>query len=1439
MGNLSNFLKRSTSLIVSTLLVFAGLQLLAVTTAPAANAAASLSWTLTSAFTGQGNTQNVATSATGDKVFMGTATRAYLSTNYGNTWSEITALQNKTGGYQQAVAMSSNGAKLFYAYNNQIWYSWDSGATWTNTRSFNNACTIWNLSASSDGTKLVAGGRDCGNYAYSTNSGQSWTTVADSFGGGWAVAMSGDGSKMVISERSGNPRVGPVGGTLSPVSFGSTNVASKDWRGIECDNTCATIVIANCAGGLLTSSDSGTTWTLGSNPAVTSGWNTLQFYDVATNSDGSKLAATVGWDVRMGIYVSTDRGLTWTTQTLSTGTSVAWEGIVISSDGTYIYSNSGESNARVARASFPTASTTSLTPASTSSTYGSTNTLTATVSPNTATGTVDFKNNGTSISGCNAATVTAGVATCSTWKPGVGTYTNLTAVYSGDGSLQTSTSSAASLSVTAAPLTITASSPNTTYGASTPSVTAAYAGLVNGDASSVVTGLTCSTAYTTASAVASAPATSCSGASASNYSISYLAGSVTISKATPTFNAWTIAGKTYGASSFDLVAPTASTTGTFTYSSGSPSVVTIAGTNANVVGSGSSLITATFTPADTTNFNSGGITSATITVSKAVLGITASSHLVAFGDAIPTINPGFAGFLNGDSENVLTNLVCSTAYTTSTPVGTIASSCSGATASNYSFVYTAGVITISQGAQTSSLAITSTSATYGTPLALTASGGSGSGALSYFVNSGPCTVSGSTLTATGAGTCMVTVTKAANGNFLAASSTSTAISVARKNLTIVGLTGVNKEFDHGLTSSVTGTPSLFGVVGADDVLLDGTPVFTFATADVANGKTVTASGFTLAGTTADNYTFSQPTVTANITKKAARVVATDVTVAFGSTVSGAFTTSGLLGGDAVSTSAYTFSGTGTSSAPTAVGVYSITPSNAVFGAGSIGNYEITYVASVLTILAKYTITYNANGGLLASGATSSLDFVVGDSALSLPTPTRANFTFTGWFTLQTNGTQVTGSYTPIANATLWARWVQNSLYGIGSNTKILTITTLSGVGNTYSASAGGGTIAIEYLADALPAGTVIDAFVLADTANAAAAIGAGNNYVMSLVLAWLAPDGTVPTTANGKPISMTITNASIKRGAKIYSVIGSNSTLLGTATVDGSATVSITDDPQIFIAITRPDAPTGILATSGVNAGSNITWSAPVSDGGSEITGYTVTSSTGETCVSVTTTCSMTGLTNGVAYTFTVTATNAIGTSTTSIASLTATPAAPVVNSPVSQPAPDTSAADRALAEAKAKALADAKAAAELKAAADLKAAAEAKALADSKAAADAAKANALNGKVKNPSVSLYSLSASMKLSAYDNAYLKKYLSTLKASTTVTCTGYIYPSSTSKAKAKALAVSQATALCKTIKSYKPSLKTSIATFDSKLAPKAAKGSKWVGVSYRVDGRTGA
>jgi hypothetical protein len=487
---------------------------------------------------------------------------------------------------------------------------------------------------------------------------------------------------------------------------------------------------------------------------------------------------------------------------------------------------------------------TTLTTTRASSIYGATNTFTATVDASTATGTVNFQNNGVSISGCSSVAVTAGVATCTTWKPAVGTYSNITAIYSGNSNFKSSTSTAISFSVTAAPLSITASSSIVNYGATVPAITASYSGLVNSDVSAVVTGQSCSTTYTTTSSVGSTSLTSCSGGSASNYTISYVAGSVTINKATPTFSSFGNVSKTYGATAFNLTDPTPSTPGTWTYASGTPSVISLTGISAAVAGYGTSVITATFTPTDNANYVSDGTIAMTVTVSKATLGITASSHTVAFGDAIPTITPSYSGFVNGeDSSVLLTAPSCSTTYTTTTAVGTTGSSCSGATASNYSFSYTAGVITISQGGQTSALTIDSTSVIYGSTLALTTLGGNGSGANSFVINSGPCSVSGPTLSTTAAGTCMVTATKAANGNYLASSSVSTAITVTKKNLTISGLTGINKVFDGDLASTVTGTPSLVGVVGLDNVALTGTPTFAFATADVANTKALTGSGY--------------------------------------------------------------------------------------------------------------------------------------------------------------------------------------------------------------------------------------------------------------------------------------------------------------------------------------------------------------------------------------------------------------------------------------------------------------------------------------------------------------------------------------------------------------------------------------------------------------------
>jgi len=98
-----------------------------------------------------------------------------------------------------------------------------------------------------------------------------------------------------------------------------------------------------------------------------------------------------------------------------------------------------------------------------------------------------------------------------------------------------------------------------------------------------------------------------------------------------------------------------------------------------------------------------------------------------------------------------------------------------------------------------------------------------------------------------------------------------------------------------------------------------------------------------------------------------------------------------------------------------------------------------------------------------------------------------------------------------------------------------------------------------------------------------------------------------------------------------------------------------------------PDAPTSVTVRAG-DTNALVRWIAPINTSGLLVTSYTATASSGgASCTSnsgtpVTPSCTINGLSNNTAYTFTVTATTADGTSVSSIASAAATPLAGTEN---------------------------------------------------------------------------------------------------------------------------------------------------------------------------------
>jgi RHS repeat-associated protein len=151
------------------------------------------------------------------------------------------------------------------------------------------------------------------------------------------------------------------------------------------------------------------------------------------------------------------------------------------------------------------------------------------------------------------------------------------------------------------------------------------------------------------------------------------------------------------------------------------------------------------------------------------------------------------------------------------------------------------------------------------------------------------------------------------------------------------------------------------------------------------------------------------------------------------------------------------------------------------------------------------------------------------------------------------------------------------------------------------------------------------------------------------VTPYIGTTAQLPTMVSGTTTSTTITG--LTNGTS-YTFQVKASNVIGTGPVGTSPAV---------VPATVPGPPTGVAASAG-NAQATVTWAAPSSNGGSAITGYTITPYIGMAAQTATnvgaspTSATVTGLTNGTAYTFTVIAKNAVGSSTASSASNAVTP---------------------------------------------------------------------------------------------------------------------------------------------------------------------------------------
>ena len=479
----------------------------------------------------------------------------------------------------------------------------------------------------------------------------------------------------------------------------------------------------------------------------------------------------------------------------------------------------------------------------------------------------------------------------------------------------------------------------------------------------------------------------------------------------------------------------------------------------------------------------------------------------------------------------------STAVITYTGAGSCTITATAAATSIYASATKSVVFSIEQIEQAVSITSTAPVAAKvaGSTYALTATGGASGNPVTFAsLTILICTVSGSTASFIGVGTCTISADQAGNTNYSASPQVTQSFTVGKGDPQLSIFADISKSFGAS-AFSLTAPTVANSLAGAFSYTSGTNATATISSSTVtivaAGTSTITAT-FTPTDTT--NYNTATIALTLTVLKRAISLTAGVFSSESPGTYYGSpvvvnkyisLSSGSLAGSDAIpggfnSGVTYTILGTGSTaygpstSAPTAVGTYLITPSAVIFTSGAASNYEITYIAKAWNISYGATFTsfsFNKppNNALSISITEASGKVQISNSSSSitvifLPGTDRTSLVPT--FTLDTGATVTLGGVTQTSGVTS-NNYTSNVTYIVtsqdGSTTKTYTLKVGSaalstssmikgqsplvlGTPSTTLASASGGSISISSVqaADVSNAGSYVTSFATVDSEDA-------------------------------------------------------------------------------------------------------------------------------------------------------------------------------------------------------------------------------------------------------------------------------------------------------------------------------------------------------------------